>query len=109
MPAQTRPHLSDSIRLWQGDSIGHWEAIHWWDTGNRNDETWLKKVDDVIGHAAHVVERFTLAGPDTIKYQATVADPVVYTRPWTIAFPIMREKGMMYEAPATKKITTFSI
>jgi hypothetical protein len=94
-----RPHLPDSIQLWQGDSIGHWEGDTLVvDTTNLNGETWLNEVGDVISYAAHVVERFTPAGPDTIKYQATVADPVVYTRPWTIAFPITREKGMMYEA-----------
>jgi hypothetical protein len=96
---KARPHLPDSIRLWQGDSIGHWEGDTLVvDTTNLNGETWLNEVGDVASYAAHVVERFTPAGPDTIHYQATVADPVVYTRPWTIAFPITREKGMLYEA-----------
>jgi hypothetical protein len=45
-----------------------------------------------------VVERFTPVGPDTINYQATVTDPVVYTRPWTIAFPMKHEKFELREA-----------
>jgi hypothetical protein len=45
-----------------------------------------------------VVERITPAGPDTFNYEATVTDPVVYTRPWTVAFPIMREKFELREA-----------
>ena len=94
-----RPHLPDSMRLWQGDSVGHWEGDTLVvDTTNLNGKTWLNEVGEVISYAAHVVERFTLAGPDTINYQATVTDPVVYTRPWTIALPIRREKGTMFES-----------
>jgi hypothetical protein len=94
-----RPHLPDSMRLWQGDSIGHWEGDTLVvDTTNLNGKTWLNEVGEIVSYAEHVVERFTPAGPDTISYQATVTDPVVYTRPWTIAFPIRRQKGMMYEA-----------
>jgi hypothetical protein len=45
-----------------------------------------------------VVERFTPVAPDTLDYEATVTDPVVYTRPWTIAFPVKREKFELLEA-----------
>jgi hypothetical protein len=94
-----RPHLPDTIRLWQGDSIGHWEGDTLVvDTTNLNGRPWLNEVGEVISYAAHVVERFTPDGRNTIRYEATVADPVVYTRPWTIAFPIKRQTGMMYEA-----------
>ena len=94
-----RPHLPDTIRLWQGDSVGHWEGDTLVvDTTNLNGKEWLNEVGEVISYAAHVVEGFTPAGPDKINYQATVADPVVYTRPWTIAMPFNREKGMIYEA-----------
>ena len=46
-----------------------------------------------------MVERFTPTGPNTLRYEATVADPIVYTRPWTIAFSIVREpQFQMYES-----------
>jgi hypothetical protein len=94
-----RPHLPDSIRLWQGDSVGHWEGDTLVvDTTNLNGETWLNEVGEIVSYAEHVVERFTPAGPDVIHYEATVTDPVVYTKSWTIAFPIKREKGMMFES-----------
>jgi hypothetical protein len=96
---RARAHLPDSVRLWQGDSVGHWEGDTLVvDTANLNGKTWLNEVGEIVSYAEHVVERFTPAGPDTINYQATVTDPVVYTRPWTIALPIKREKGMLYEA-----------
>ncbi len=93
-----REHLPDNMRLWQGDSIGHWEGDSLIvDTTNLNGKEWLNEVGEVISYAAHVIERFTPAGPNTINYEATVADPVVYTRPWTIAFPFRRNSTMLME------------
>ena len=91
-------HLPDNIRLWQGDSIGHWEGDTLVvDTANLNGKTWLNEVGEIVSYAEHVVERFTPAGPDSIRYEATITDPVVYTRPWTITFPLNRQKGEMIE------------
>ena len=33
---------------------------------------------------ARLVERFIMTGPDTIVYEATYTDPVVYAAPWTV-------------------------
>jgi hypothetical protein len=35
-----------------------------------------------------IVERFTRTSADTITYEITTTDPVVYTRPWTARFPL---------------------
>jgi hypothetical protein len=92
-------HLSDTMRLWQGDSVGYWEGDTLVvDTTNLNGKTWLDEGGEVVSYAEHVVERFTPVGPDTVNYEATVTDPVVYTRPWTIAFPMKREKLELIEA-----------
>ena len=94
-----RAHLPDSIRLWQGDSVGRWEGDTLVvDTTNLNGKSWLNEVGEIVSYAEHVVERFTPAGPDTVNYEATVTDPVVYTRPWTIAFPLKRQKFELMEA-----------
>jgi hypothetical protein len=87
-----RAHLPDSMRLWQGDSVGRWEGDTLVvDTTNFNGKTWLNEGGEIISYAEHVVERFIPAGPDTIDYQATITDPVVYTRPWTIALSFTRD------------------
>jgi hypothetical protein len=92
-------HLPESMRLWQGDSIGHWEGDTLViDTTNFNGKTWLNEVGEVISYAEHAVERITPTGPDAFTYTATVTDPVVYTRPWTLTFPIRREKFELTEA-----------
>lgn len=94
-----RTHPPDSLRLWQGDSVGRWEGDTLVvETTNFNGKTWLNEVGDVVSHAEHVVERFTAVDADTINYQATVTDPNVYTRPWTIAMPFKRQRGELLEA-----------
>ena len=47
--------------------------------------------------AAHIVERWTMIAADAIYYEGTIADPKVYTRPWTIAFGIRRNNDPGYE------------
>jgi hypothetical protein len=44
-----------------------------------------------------VVERLRLAAPDTLDYQATFADPAVYTRPWTVAARFRRAHADDYD------------
>jgi hypothetical protein len=98
IPLDGRAHLPDTIRLWMGDPVG------WWDGGtlvvettNLNGKTWLNEVGDVLSHAATVVERFTRVDARTVRYEATVDDPIVYTRPWTFAMPLRREAGELLE------------
>jgi hypothetical protein len=99
VPLDGRPHLPDNMRLWQGDSVGHWEGDTLIiDTTNFNGKTWLNEGGEIVSYAEHVVERFTPASGDSISYQATVTDPVVYTKPWTIAFPMRKEKFELREA-----------
>jgi hypothetical protein len=92
-------HLPDTIRLWQGDSIGHWDGDALVvETTNFNGKTWGNEVGDVFSHAEHVVERFKPVDANTIEYEATITDPIVQTRPFTIAMPLKRIKGELMEA-----------
>ncbi|HEY7387278.1 MAG TPA: hypothetical protein VH640_02140 [Bryobacteraceae bacterium] len=94
-----RAHLPDSIRLWQGDSIGHWEGDTLVvDTTNFNGKTWLNEGGEIVSYAEHLIERFTPIAGDLLNYQATVIDPVVYTRPWTVSISLKREKFELTEA-----------
>lgn len=96
--ADGSPHPAD-LDFWMGDSRGHWEGDTLVvDTTNLNGKTWLNEVGEIVSYAQHVVERFTPVDADTVNYEATVSDPVVYTRPWTIAFPIKRNKFELFEA-----------
>jgi hypothetical protein len=92
-------HLPDTMRLWQGDSLGRWDGDTLVvETTNLNGKTWGNEVGDVFSHAEHVIERFKPVNADTIEYQATITDPIVYTRPFTIAMPLKRLKSELIEA-----------
>jgi hypothetical protein len=87
-------HLPQTIRFWQGDSIGHWDGDTLVvETTNLNGKTWGSEAGDVFSYAEHVLERFTPLDTNTIRYEATITDPLVYTRPFTIGFPIKRMVG----------------
>jgi hypothetical protein len=117
IPLDGRPHLRSDLRLFMGDSRGHWEGDTLVvDVTNFTDKTWA------VGHGAppegapasaistghgvfhtqalHVVERFTLTDPDTVHYEATIEDPKVFTSPWKIAFDAFKrapQDHMLYE------------
>jgi len=99
IPTDGSPHLASNVRQWFGDSRGHWEGDTLVvDTTNFNGKTWLNEVGEVVSHAEHVIERFTPASPDTVNYEATVIDPVVYTRPWTISLSFKRQNFELLES-----------
>lgn len=98
VPIDGRPHLASGISLWMGDSRGRWEANTLIvDVTNNNDQTWLDQVGAFHGPNMHVTERWTFAGGDEIDYLATMDEPGVFTRPWTIAMNYTREKEKDYE------------
>lgn len=97
IPLDGRPHVPASIRLWQGDSRGKWEGRTLTvDTTNQNGK-WLDFIGDFHSDALRVAERFTIVDADTIRYEATLDDPKVYTRPWTIRLILVREKDPAFE------------
>jgi hypothetical protein len=98
IPMDGRAHLPDTIRLWQGDSVGRWEGDTLViETKNMNGKTWLNEVGDVVSHAQTIVERFIPVSGDQITYRATVTDPIVYSRPWTIEMALNRSDDEILE------------
>jgi hypothetical protein len=48
--------------------------------------------------ALHVVERFTRTDSGTIRYEVTIDDPNVYTKPWKVLIPLTRDANyVVYE------------
>lgn len=86
-----RPHIAKNIRLWLGDARGRWEGNTLVvETTNHNGRVFLDRRGRFYTDAATVTERFTMLDQNTIAYGATVDDPLVYTRPFTIAFMLTR-------------------
>jgi len=117
IPLDDSPHVPSDIRLGMGDSRGHWEGNTLVvEATNFTENTW------VVGHGApaenapassftsghgvfhsdelRVVERYTMVDENTIRYEATIHDPKVFTQPWTISYnAFMRgeEDHILYE------------
>jgi hypothetical protein len=88
-------HLTDPgpapIDSWMGQSWMHWEEDTMViETTGFNGQTWLDRSGNFHSNQLKVTERLTLTSPYTMDYQATLEDPGVYTRPWTIRMPIYR-------------------
>lgn len=91
-------HAPETTRFWQGDSIGHWDGDTLVvETTNLNGKTWGSEAGDVFSYARHVRERFTPVNATTIAYEATITDPLVYTRPFTVGYALTRLKGEFLE------------
>jgi hypothetical protein len=80
-----------NYKAWDGDSRGHWEGDTFVvDVSNFNGKTWLDMEGNFVDENEHVVERYTLVDRDTIAYEATVTDPTVFTKPWTMKLTLKR-------------------
>ena len=99
IPIDDRPPPSGRIRMWNGSSRGHWEGNTLVvEVGNYNSKgaiatniatrgaRGLPRTEDL-----RVVERFTIAGPNTLEYEVTIEDPAIYTDTWKVAMPLNRD------------------
>jgi len=85
IPLDGRPHVGPNVKLWMGDGRGRWEGNTLVvDTTNLNAKFRLSVVGDFFSDKAHVVERLTFIDANTMSYEATIDDPTVFTRPWTL-------------------------
>jgi hypothetical protein len=94
IPTDRSPHLPSSIRLWAGDSRGHWDGSTLVvDTTNFTDKTAFRNSTAGL----HLVERFTRVDADTIVYEFTAEDPATWVRPWTAQIQLTRIDGPIFE------------
>jgi hypothetical protein len=81
---------------WMGQSFGKWDGETLViDVTGQDERTWLDRSGNFHSDALHVVERYTMIGPDVLSYEATIEDPKVFSKPWKIKMPLYRhvEKG----------------
>ena len=89
---------------WMGWSNGRWEGetlviesrgfmggtISALDEAGAVEVRFLDRAGNYHTDGLRVVERIRRTGPDHLSYEATIEDPNVYTRPWTIGMPLYR-------------------
>jgi hypothetical protein len=89
-----RPHLTGHIRQWMGDARARWAGTTLVvETTNFTDKTQIIYGDGFHTPRLRLTERFTPVDGDTLQYQFTVEDPETWTKPWTVAIPLKRERG----------------
>jgi hypothetical protein len=94
IPTDGRPHVPGDIRMWSGDSRGHWEGDTLVvDTTNFNSE--LNSFG--CSENFHLIERFTRVSPDELQYEMTFDDPDTWVRPWTAMIRLMHSDEQLHE------------
>lgn len=86
-----RPDFDAPVPGWMGHSRAHWEG----DTlvirvTDFMPYTWFDHAGNHHSDQLEVIERYTLQGPNLIRYQAEIHDPLTFTRPWTLEMPLYR-------------------
>ena len=95
IPLDGRPH--HPLGQWRGTSRGRWEG-----------DTLVVETRNLIAQGAIgfmlpignpdenlvTVERFTRVDATAIRYEVTVNDPTVWTKPWTISYDIEKKEGL---------------
>ncbi|NDJ10444.1 MAG: hypothetical protein EBY17_04540 [Acidobacteriia bacterium] len=81
------------VDSWMGQSVGRWEGETLVvDVTGFNDSSWFDRSGNFHTEALHVVERYTRTSPDIIRYEATIEDPNVFTRPWKMSMALYRRQ-----------------
>jgi hypothetical protein len=96
IPLDGRPHVAKNIHLYMGDPRGHWEGTTLVvETTNFTNRTSVGRngYGPRNSEALRLIERFTRVGSDQIDYEVSVDDPLTWTRPFKMAFPITTQTG----------------
>ena len=82
------------VDSWMGQSYGKWDGDTFVIevTGLLRD-TWLDRSGNLHGSTTKVTERWTPTSDTTMRYEATIEDEEVYTKPWKIAFNLYKRVG----------------
>ena len=102
IPTDGRPGIPSQIHNWLGESRGHWEngntlvvettnlrpgpsATNIGTTGSPPEN------DTPVSEQAKLTERFVMTGPDSILYEFTWVDPVIFASPWSARLEWQRD------------------
>ena len=91
-----RNHRKAPVDSWMGWSNGHWEGDTLVVEVTGLNANWLDRSGNFASETRRVTERYTLEDPDHLRYEATIEDPAVFSKPWTLSMPLYRrrESGM---------------
>ena len=94
IPIDDRPHLPENVKLWHGDSRGHWEGetlvVR---TKNFSPKTSFRRANVDL----EIEERFRRNDNELLEYTLTVMDDTTWAEDWTVSFPMVRGEEPIYE------------
>ena len=84
VPTNGRAHEKDPDPTFNGDAVGHWEGDTLViDIIALDERTWNNMGGWFHSDQEHVIEHWSRKG-DVISWNATVEDPVMFTKPWQV-------------------------
>ncbi|MCB1665134.1 MAG: hypothetical protein KDI28_05110 [Pseudomonadales bacterium] len=91
------------LDAWMGQSYGYWDGDTFVvEVTGLDDRTWFDRAGNYHTYKLKVTERYTLLSENVIQYEATMEDPDIFERPWTIRMPIYRRLEEGFELPQFK-------
>jgi len=92
IPLDGRPHAGKAIRLLMGDARGRFDGDTLVvETTNFTGRTHFGYNNRYNSELEKITERFTPIAPGKLNWEVTIADPDVWTRPWTFAMTLTRD------------------
>ena len=86
-----RPGTQAELPSWMGYSLGRFKGDELVvDVTSQVPDTWFDAAGNFHSDELQVTERYTRTGPNTLRYEATIDDAKVFTRPWKISMPLYR-------------------
>jgi hypothetical protein len=110
-----KTHVNQKIGMYLGDSIARWEGEELVvETTNLTDQTafGVNGLGTQHSKAMKITERFRRVADDIIQYQATWDDPLTFTAPFTVSFPLTPLDGgelLPYECHSGNKAIEMSL
>jgi hypothetical protein len=97
VPLDGRPHVSEKLRSWSGDSRGRWEG----DTLVIETRNFNRRTRSFAGAGNAldkvVTERFTRVSKNVLEYEATIVDPKTFQDKIVLSFPMANVDTRIYE------------
>ena len=86
-----RPGTEALAPSWMGYGLGRWDGETLVvDVTAQVADTWFDSSGNFHSDELEVEERYTRVGPNLMHYEATIKDPKVFTRPWTMSMMLYR-------------------
>ena len=94
VPLDGRPHLPENLKLWHGDSRGHWDG----DTLVVRTKNFSPKSNFRRANAdLEIEERLRRNSEDQLEYTLQIKDDSTWVSDWTVSYPMIRSDGPIYE------------